>query len=84
MNFHNPFAGKGMSKRPTTLTITPVGQQKLERFEGTGLDMRALQILQDEGPTTVRELEKRLGIDENKALVLARDLTRNKGWAIAQ
>ena len=45
--------------------------------------MRALQILQDEGPTTLRELEKKLGIDENKALVLAKDLVRNKGWAAA-
>ena len=82
MNLHVPFTGR--SKKPTTLTITPVGQQKLEHFEGTGLDMRALQILQDEGPTTLRELERKLGIDENKAKVLAKDLVRNKGWAIAQ
>ena len=83
MNF-NPFTSKSINKRPTTLTISPLGQQKLEKFEGSGLDIRALQILHDEGPTTLRELEKKLGIDENKALVLARTLTREKGWALAQ
>ena len=84
MNFHNPFTSRSISKKPITLSITPIGQQKLEKFEGTGLDIRALQILHDEGPTTLRELEKKLGIDENKARVLATDLTRNKQWAIAQ
>lgn len=76
--------GKGISKKPVTLTITPQGQNKLESYEGGGLPFRALQILHDEGPTTLRELEQKLGIDEHKARVLASDLTRTKGWAIAQ
>ena len=75
---------KGIDKRPITLTITPTGEGKLQHWEGGGLEFRALQILHDEGPTTVGEVEKKLGLDEHKARALCRHLTKEKGWALAQ
>ena len=75
--------GRKVERKAVSLAITPIGQRKLETLSGTGIEIRALQILHDEGITTVRELEKKLGIDEHKARNLAQELT-SKEWAIAQ
>jgi len=80
-----PFnIGRNIDKRPITLTITPIGEKKLQNWEGGGLEVRILQILQEEGPTTIGELQRKLGMDEHKTRAICRDLTRNKGWAVAQ
>ena len=81
--FHIPM-GRNTPKRQLTLTITPLGEQKLQNWEGGGLEIRILQILQEEGPTTIGELQRKLQKDENTVRAVCRDMTRNKGWAVAQ
>lgn len=76
--------GRNIDKRPTTLTITPIGEKKLQTWEGGGLEMRILQILHEEGPTTLGELQRKLGMDEHKVRAVCRHMTRDLGWAIAQ
>jgi len=81
--FHIPM-GRNTPKRQLTLTITPLGEQKLQNWEGGGLEIRILQILQEEGPTTIGELQKKLQKDENTVRAVCRDMTKNKQWAVAQ
>ena len=81
--FHIPM-GRNTPKRQLTLTITPLGEQKLQKWEGGGLEIRILQILQEEGPTTIGELQKKLQKDENTVRAVCRDMTKNKQWAVAQ
>ena len=81
--FHIPM-GRNVPKRQLTLTITPLGEQKLQNWEGGGLEIRILQILQEEGPTTIGELQKKLQKDENTVRAVCRDMTKNKQWAVAQ
>ena len=81
--FHIPM-GRNTPKRQLTLTITPLGEQKLQNWEGGGLEIRILQILQEEGPTTIGEFQKKLQKDENTVRAVCRDMNKNKGWAVAQ
>ena len=81
--FHIPM-GRNTPKRQLTLTITPLGEQKLQNWEGGGLEIRILQILQEEGPTTIGEFQKKLQKDENTVRAVCKDMTKNKGWAVAQ
>ena len=81
--FHIPM-GRNTPKRQLTLTIIPLGEQKLQNWEGGGLEIRILQILQEEGPTTIGEFQKKLQKDENTVRAVCKDMIKNKGWAVAQ
>ena len=74
-----PFA-RGIEKKEPVLVITPLGQQKAEKFEGQGLEYRALAVLHDEGPTSVKELATRLNIEHDKARTIGNSMIRS-GWA---
>jgi len=79
MNLHLPFT-RGVEKREPVIVITPLGQQKAEKFEGQGIEFRALAILHDEGPTSIKDLANRLNIESDKARAIANKLIQN-GWA---
>lgn len=74
-----PFV-KGVEKKEPVLVITPLGQQKAEKFEGQGLEYRALAVLHDEGPTSVKELGVRLNVEHDKARAISNKLIQS-GWA---
>jgi len=69
-----------IEKREPMIAITPMGQQKAESFQGGGLEFRALAVLHDEGPTSIKDLGNRLGVDDTKARLVARELI-SKRWA---
>jgi len=69
-----------IEKREPMLAITPMGQQKAESFQGGGIEFRALAVLHDEGPTSVKDLGQRLGVDDTKARLVARSLISRR-WA---
>ena len=74
-----PFV-RGVEKREPVLVITPLGQQKAEKFEGQGIEYRALAVIHDEGPTSIKELATRLNIEHDKARAVSNSMIRN-GWA---
>lgn len=74
-----PFV-RGIEKKEPVIVITPLGQQKAEKFEGQGIEYRALAVLHDEGPTSVKELGVRLNIEPEKARAVGNKLIQN-GWA---
>lgn len=76
-----PFI-RTIEKREPMLAITPMGQQKAESFQGGGLEFRALAVLHDEGPTSIKDLGQRLGVDDAKSRLIARSLI-GKRWANA-
>ena len=74
---------RNIEKKPLTLSITPIGESKLQHWEGGGIEIRIAQILHDEGPTTINEFQKKLNMDEMKVRAICREMVR-RGWAIAQ
>lgn len=79
MAFPLPFA-RGIERKEPVIVITPLGQQKAEKFEGQGIEYRALAILHDEGPTSIKELGLRLNVESEKARAISNKLIQN-GWA---
>jgi len=74
-----PFV-RGVERKEPVIVITPLGQQKAERFEGQGIEFRALAVIHDEGPTSIKELATRLNVESDKARAISNKLIQN-GWA---
>lgn len=79
MNFGLPFV-RGIEKKEPTIQITPMGEEKAEKFEGGGLEFRALAFIHDQGPASMKELSSGLGVEPDKARAVANALIK-KGWA---
>ena len=79
MNLNLPFV-RTVAKKEITISITPIGEEKAQKFQSTGLEFRALAVIHDEGPTSMKDLGTRLNIEHEKAVMVANLLIR-KGWA---
>jgi len=52
---------KKPSMRSQTFNITPTGMERLEKMNGTGLELKILGTLAENGPSTVLEIDKAVG-----------------------
>jgi len=72
-----PFITETEDKNPT-VGLTEAGRRKAESPGSSGLLSRALYILHQQGPTSQKELGKRLRIDKARARYVVLELLKNK------
>ena len=55
-------------------TLTEIGKQKAEEYGGTGKEFEVLNDLNDNGPSTLREIAQRVHTDEKVMKVVLKRL----------
>jgi len=73
----------GKDKKSLAFVITPLGQQNLQAFRGDGLELRVMQVLLDEGATTLSDLRHRLKTEDAIIKTACRNLAQ-KEWIVAR
>ena len=73
----------GKDKKSLSFVITPLGQRNLETFRGDGLELRILQVLHDEGATTMGEFRQKLKVEDSVIKTACKNMA-SKEWIIAQ
>ena len=60
----------------TTIVLTPLGKEKVEKYEGEGPKFRVLTVLSEEGPSSVAEIAEKSGIGTGKVKHFIEKLTK--------
>ncbi len=69
-----------MGKKPaktsehTILVLTQLGKAKSEKFDLPGAKWRILSILNESGPSSLRDITEEIGMDGEKAKAICREL----------
>lgn len=58
--------------------LTPLGQNQVARFEGSGDGFRVMAALSEHGACTVTAVARASGIDQHKAKIILRALIRER------
>jgi predicted transcriptional regulator len=74
----NIIGKKKTNLRSQTFNITPTGMERLEKMNGTGLELRILGTLAENGPLTILEIDRNVGTKDpykiEQAIVNAMEL----------
>jgi hypothetical protein len=75
----NILGGKKQpSLRSQTFNITPSGQERLEKMNGSGFELRLLGVLAESGPLTILEIDKAMNTHDpyriEQAIINAKEL----------
>ena len=62
--------------KDSVVALTPLGTERVEKFQGSGLGFQALGIIHDEGPTSVTEMGQRLHTDREKTRFVINQLIK--------
>lgn len=58
----------------TILVLTSLGKAKSEKFDLPGAKWRILSVLNENGPSSLRDISEEIGMDGEKAKIICREL----------